>query len=151
MVSAPLSGILTGKEFFIFGRQMLSNGGMLVTLGIVFIILFLSLFVYLGPKTALLTPAVTCTFDGTTGFLIVEQQRIIGISRIVKYAFSEIAGIGVEAAVGYDFGDIHDIFLVLRSTPQRVPILRYPTAREAQRVSQSIAAFVNISYYGLFR
>lgn len=148
-VLAKLSGILTGREFFIFGRQMLSNGGMLVTLGSVFIILFLSLLVYIGPKIALFTPAVTCTFDATIGFLIIEQQRFIRLSRITKYAFTEIAGIGVEAASGYDFGDNHDIFLVLRSSQKRVPILRYSSSREAQRVSQSIAAFINVTYYGL--
>lgn len=153
MVFAQLAGVMTGKEFFIVGRQTVSNTGMIVTLSSIFIILFLSLLAYMGPKIALLTPPVTCTFDGTTGFLIIEQQRLIGVSRIIKYSFTEIAGVGVEASVGYDLGDTHDIFLVLRSprqsTHRRVSIIRYPTAKEAQRVSQAIAAFVNTHYYGL--
>lgn len=148
-IFALLSGVISGEEFFIFGRQTLSNDGMLVTLSSIFIILFLSLFAYIGLNTTLLTPSSTCTFDGTTGFAIVEQQRLIGLSRIVKYSFSEIAGVGVEVSSRYDVGDSHDIFLMLRSNQRRVPIISYATSREAQRVSQTIAAFVGASYYGL--
>lgn len=149
-VFAVLSGVISGREFFIVGRQTLSNDGMLITLSSIFIILFLSVLAYAGLNTDLFTPTITCTFDGTTGFVIVEQQKWIGLSRIIKYSFSEISGIGVESASRYDSSDNHDIFLVLRSTQRRVPIIRYATSREAQRVSQTIAAFVGVRYYGLF-
>jgi len=150
-VFALLSGVISGREFFIVGRQTLSNDGMLITLSSIFIILFLSALAYVGLNTNLFTPAATCTFDGTTGFVMIEQQKWIGLSRLSKFSFREIAGIGVKAASRYDDSDSHRIFLVLRSTQRQVPIVRYTTSREAQRVSQTIAAFMGVSYYGLVK